>query len=255
MICQADLDCALRYVPGDVCFVASALCGYVIRTMQENKLDETTAQEEFATTAKITAHKRLTVDEKSVNAEESFAKESPIAQEKHSEKESKDADARHSIQDECPTKDGYSAKDYPNPHFKLASGDPITLPNVCEHCLLDSLPAVVRNATGYAPNICWEKPLSPLAYSSCAGSCANPPSENISPACKNFHSNQGLQSQAEQTYTASTPAKNVSRETFLPHTQDENSVQDKNSAQDENSVQDKNSVQDENSVRPRVGIV
>lgn len=42
MIEQADIDCAGRAVPGDVCFVASALAGHVIRILEEEAEERAT---------------------------------------------------------------------------------------------------------------------------------------------------------------------------------------------------------------------
>ena len=105
MIEQADIDCAGRTVPGDVCFVASALAGRVIRILEEGVA--TRAAEDY--TGDFSSEPR-------------------------------------------------SSKDYPNVNFKLDTGKPIELPCVCKQCLLDSLPAIVRHATGTAPNIRWVAP-------------------------------------------------------------------------------------------------
>lgn len=130
MIEQADIDCAGRTVPGDVCFVASALAGRVIRILEEGVA--TRAAEDY--TGDFSSEPR-------------------------------------------------SSKDYPNVNFKLDTGKPIELPYVCKQCLLDSLPAIVRHATGTAPNIRWVAPWpesAPFANNTCNTTSSRRESPDVS---------------------------------------------------------------------------
>ncbi len=123
MIDQADLDCAQRTVPNDVCFVVSALTGHVIRTLEENSEEKRSRKLPAENTAETFG---LSEASKGSGFPERIEKQSP--------------------------------KDYPSARFEISTGKPIELPAVCEQCLLDALPAIVRHATGTAPNLRWIKP-------------------------------------------------------------------------------------------------
>lgn len=150
MIEQADIDCAQRTVPGDVCFTASALAGHVIRILEE----EGSARGTIAQEAKAS--------ESSRKAALAGAGATECARETATEGEREGAKA-HAKQHAEKRQGNFligpkQKRDYPSIDFKLDAGRAIEIPYVCEQCLLDSLPSIVRHATGVAPNIRWTAP-------------------------------------------------------------------------------------------------
>ena len=118
-ISSADINCALRSVPGDVCAVAAALCGHTIRLLENETPHE-----------KPKATRGAPAEARKVSAEANTAQ-------KNKERTLAEAASEANATQEAPPI--------------------IELPYVCKHCLVDALPSIVRNATGKTPNLQWVK--------------------------------------------------------------------------------------------------